>query len=256
MSKIAIIIPIFNEGDKLKKCLAAIENQQYKNVTIYIRDNNQDNILFTAAINEGIRKYYLDTDVDFVLLLNQDAYLKENTLATLVKFMQENPKCGIASPVQIAENGRVTWAGSLQAFPFDVHNCDPSVLSKPPSETYWANGACMLVRMHAIREIGLLDQNMRFICSDGDYSFTMRSRNWKVYVVPNAVVQHALEGSGANTNVWLNTVKLQDAYYFAKKWLNGQLYKELSYEGPKLTRLGIKSAIEKFERALASPSKN
>ena len=48
-------------------------------------------------------------------------------------------------------------------------------------ETYWANGACMMIRASLIREIGLLDRNLRFVCSDADYSFTARARGWTIF---------------------------------------------------------------------------
>lgn len=250
MAKIAVIIPVFDEGDKLTKCLAALDQQDDVDFEVYVRDNNTDNVLFTAAINEGIRNYYLDPVVEFVLLLNQDAYLKPKALATLVDFMQRQPRCGIACPVQMGANGAISWGGSLEAFPFGVHKEDIDILAGPPQETYWGNGACMLVRMQAIREVGLLDENMRFMCSDADYSFTLRSRGWSVFVVPQAHVEHVLESSAETPNPRLTSVKLRDALYFAKKWLNGQLYKDLSYEGPQLTPLGVKAEIEKLERYL------
>ena len=37
-----------------------------------------------------------------------------------------------------------------------------------------------------LEEIGLLDETMRFICSDVDYSFTARARGWKVWLSAKA----------------------------------------------------------------------
>jgi GT2 family glycosyltransferase len=105
----------------------------------------------------------------------------------------------------------------------------------------------MLLRVKMIREIGFLDKNMRFICSDSDYSFTARSRGWKVKVVHQAHVYHSAGSSGSTASTFINKIKNQDAIYFAKKWLSGDLYRSLSYEGEKLTRMKIQTAIQKLE---------
>ena len=264
MSLVPIIIPYFKEQEKLKKCLAAIEGQSHTPCEAFVRDNTHDNILYTAAINEGLRKYAWRPDVESVMVLNQDAYLQKNCVRELVEFMRDTPECGIAAPLQVTEAGSpmkwggpgtplkvgmaartVTWGGSLQAFPYGVHHCDEFASYTAPRETPWANGACMLIRTELVREIGLFDRNMRFICSDADYSFTARARGWKIFVVPKAVVEHSLGASSRSTNREIDRVKARDALYFSRKWLSGDLYRELAYEGKELTRIGVKKEIEK-----------
>ena len=182
MKTIPILIPHYRAEAKLKKCIAHIEAQNYQPVEIFVRDNSEDNILFTAAINEGLYKYAFRDDVDYVLVLNQDAYLGTDTLEKLVQCMQVNPDCGIACPIQINDNNSVNWGGSRQVFPFGVHQCDPLSSYQADFETFWSNGAAMLIRTKLVKEIGVFDKNMRFICSDSDYSFTARARGWKVMV--------------------------------------------------------------------------
>jgi GT2 family glycosyltransferase len=141
----------------------------------------------------------------------------------------------------------VTWGGSLQAFPAGVHRCDPIASYSEPFETYWANGACMMIRAQTVREVGLFDRNMRFICSDSDFSFTARARGWKVFVVPQALCQHSLGASGASSNPAIDLVKVRDAQYFAEKWLTGGVYRRLALEGPELTRTGVRQVVRSCE---------
>ena len=246
MKQIPIIIPHFKAKEKLSKCLEAITQQSYKNVEVFIRDNNEDNILFTAAINEGLKKFSSDPDIEHILILNQDCYLESETLNLLVKTFSENQKCGIACPIQITEKGNVFWGGSYDAFPVGRHQKDPLTTYVKDFSTYWANGACMLISTDLIREIGFLDKNMRFICSDADYSFTARARGWEVIVSHKARVQHSYGDSSTDGNEWLNKIKCEDIVYFANKWLTGDLYKSLAFEGESLTRLKIKAAVENF----------
>ena len=246
MKTIPIIIPYFKEQDKLKKCIEALKLQRNLPIELYIRDNTNDNILFTKAINEGLRKYCYSNEYDFSLILNQDAYLRADCLNELIDTMNRNQQCGIACPIQLTKSNQATWYGSLNAYPAGIHA--PRTVDTPyvPFDTFWANGACMLIRNSMIREIGLLDENMLFICSDSDYSFTARSRGWSVMVVPSAEVEHTLDASGNNDKPhWLIKQMLKDQIYFANKWLTGDLYRSLSYEGEQLTNCYIESEINK-----------
>ena len=251
MKKIPIIIPYYKAEEALKKCKSALESQSYKPIEIFVRDNSIDNILFTAAINEGLEKFSCQKEIDYILILNQDAYVQDRTIEHLVKCMEDNPECGIACPIQISASGNaIYWGGSLEAFPFGRHRRDPLESYNSDFETYWANGAAMLLRVGMVREIGFLDRNMRFICSDSDYSFTAKSRGWKVMVAHKALVHHS-GGSASNVaNDFINQVKIRDLVYFAKKWLTGDLYKSLSLEGKNLTRMTIQTTIENLERQI------
>ena len=248
MKKIGVVIPFFRAREKLERCLAHLRQQTYANLDIFVRDNSQDNIYFTAAVNEGLKRFCYDPQVDFVAVLNQDAYLAPDAIALLHDHLQAQPRCGIACPVQQGSDGAVSWAGSLQAFPSGRHRTDPPAPGSAPFETPWANGAAFVVRTELVREIGLLDRNMRFICSDADFSFSARARGWSVDVVPDARCEHGLSASAGPPDPQLTLVMVNDILHFGRKWLSGDLYKGLAFEGPSLTRTGIRQDIEKHER--------
>ena len=235
MKSIPVIIPYFRAPAALKKCLEHIHTQSYPSTEVFVRDNSVDNILFTAAVNEGLRQFAFRDDIEFVLVLNQDAYLQEKTIAHLITTMRMHPKCGIACPVQLATDmEQVYWGGSYDAFPWGVHRCDPLATYLDDAETYWANGAAMLLRTEMIREIGLLDQNMKFICSDADYAFTARSRGWKVMVSAKARVEHEGGASSDSSDPMIEKIKIADSRYFASKWLSGDIFRSLAFEGKRL----------------------
>lgn len=233
---VQIVIPYFKAKEKLDRCLENIRDSEYKDFDIYIRDNSLDNILFTAAVNEGIRDGLRSASKRYFLILNQDCYISPTALTTLVNAMDSNPEAGIISPIQTNENNQLTWAGSLDAFPNGKHQTiiDPKS-DGAPYETFWANGACMMLRRELVEDIGLLDRNMKFICSDSDYSFTARARGWKVLVCPAATVEHSLQSSaGRGSNPAIELQKLLDVMYFCDKWLTGDLFRKLSFEGNSL----------------------
>jgi len=247
---IPIVIAHYRAPDALRTTVALAQAQTGVRVEVFVRDNSDDNILFTQAINEGLEKYCFNGAHEYVLLLNHDAYMEPNCLAELVREMNKHPNVGIGCPVQLGADGQATWFGSLQAFPFGVHATGALDPRSEPFATYWANGACMLLRTAMVREIGLLDTNMRFICSDADYSFTARSRGWEVMVVPAAHVHHTLGASGQVSASWLEAVKLQDVLHFTHKWLTGGLYRRLAYEGLVLEEATVRSVVCQLDATL------
>jgi GT2 family glycosyltransferase len=228
---IPVVIPYYKNKKELKACLAAISAQDGVTTEVFVRDNSSDNILYTRAVNEGLRKYAFSDDCDYILILTQDAYLHKNARAELVKCLEGNPQAGIAAPIQVTPGGEITWAGSLDAYPWGTHNHH---LRHPtnPYTTFWANGACLLVRTSMVREIGLLDETMLFICSDCDYSFTARARGFEICVVPTAICEHYLKASAGEATAEIDAIKVADQLCFAAKWLNGRLYRQLACEGP------------------------
>lgn len=236
LKPVGVVIPHYKAPEALQITIAHLQKQRGVQTEIFVRDNSEDNILFTRALNEGLRKFSYNDAYDYVLVLNQDANLHEECLQQLVNAMSQNPKAGICAPIALSRDKSVNWAGSAEAFPWGRHvGYNLTQLPKVPFETYWINGACMLLRTAMLREIGLLDENMQFICSDADISFTARARGWNCLVVPSAFVEHELGGSASTTNTWLNKIKLEDQLYFARKWLTGEVYRSLAVEGPQLT---------------------
>ena len=257
MKKIPVIIPFYKNYYALNKARKLL-NLQSVQTEVFIRDNSIENILYTKAINEGLRKFCFNDAHDYVIIMNQDAFMDENCIEMLVKAMEINSKCGIVTPIAFDEVGRNTWYGGLDAFPWGRHRIleDTNNVATEPFQTPWANGACMLLRVKMVQEIGFFDENMQFICSDADYSFTARSRGWQILVSPDAKIEHSLSGSSvASNNEWLDKVKLSDQIYFGEKWLSGDVYKKLAFEGAKLSRMFVSDELIKSRKLLNSITK-
>ena len=228
---IPTIIPYYKNKDQLEKCIAHLRKQTVE-VEIFIRDNSEDNVNFTAAINEGIRKY-LDQDCKYMIILNQDMYLERLAAEEMVTFMDAHPECGIGAPLLLhSQNPEfVICGGSYEAFPLGKHQGGELSKFTEDEQLFWANGVCMILRKEMIQEIGLLDENFVFIGSDSDYCFTARSRGWQVWRIAGARGIHEHGASGASANEDIEMLKIKDMTHFGKKWLTGELYKEMAYEG-------------------------
>ncbi|MHC4626264.1 MAG: tetratricopeptide repeat protein, partial [Planctomycetota bacterium] len=248
---IPVIIPSYGKAEQLDRCTAHLKAQTVA-VEVFVRDNNVDNVYFTAAINEGITKY-LDTDCRFIVLLNQDMYLEPGAIEEMTRFMDSHPQCGIGMPLQLhSENPDfVVCGGCLEAFPFGRHQQGPLSEFTQDEQLFWANGACMILRKEMIREIGLLDKNLLFIGSDSDYCFTARSRGWQVWRIANARGIHEHGASGAVADPNMDSLKINDMLYFGKKWLSGGLYRGLSAEGKDCSPEAVEMVMNQLAEAAA-----
>ena len=253
---IPAIIPYYRNESQLARCISHLEGQTVP-VEIFVRDNSEDNVYFTAAVNEGIRKY-LDEPCEYLLVLNQDMYLERTATEEMVAFMDSHPRCGIGAPLQLHSGnpGYVIFAGGCDAFPMGEHRHGPLEEFATDEPILWANGACMILRKEMIREIGLLDENFLLIGSDSDYSFTARSRGWQIWRIAGARGIHEQGASGHICDPNIELVKIKDMIYFGRKWLTGELYRDLSHEGAKLTlertcgiMSGLREAQTELERA-------
>ncbi len=249
---IPTIIPHYKKEYQLDKCIRHLRCQTVP-VEIFVRDNNDDNIYFTAAVNEGIRKY-LDIGFEYLIVLNQDMYLEPDAVEKMIGFMDSHPKCGISVPIQLhpEKPEYVVWGGSLEAFPLGKAQQGPIDAFREYRQIYWATGTCLMLRKKMIQEIGLMDENFLFIGSDSDYSFTARTRGWEIWCVTEARGIHDLGESHQTDNKEIEIIKINDMLYFAEKWLNGDLYRRLAFERDEMDATEVEIFVNKLKDAKLS----
>ena len=229
---IPVVIPFYKNKRQLDKCLDHIRVQALQ-TEIFVRDNSEDNVYFTAAVNEGIKMFLGRHGWNYLIVLNQDMYLLPDSINEMILFMKSHPKCGIGMPVQVSDkdNQYATFAGGLQAFPIGIAFVGSTRIFSEDAEITWADAGCLILRREMIQEIGLFDENLRFVGSDSDYCFTARSRGWQVWRIGKARGVHE-KGQSATPYCGhiLNLIKAEDMIYFAEKWLKGGLYRSLAHE--------------------------
>jgi len=246
---IPVIIPYHRKKKQLDKCIAHLKNQTIK-LEIFVQDSNDTNIYFTAAVNEGLRKY-IARSCRYIVILNQDMYLEPAAVEIMLTFMDRHPDCGIGAPLQInSENPEyVISAGGQEAFPCGKNQHGRLLDFTEDEQIYWANGACMMLRKDMVQEIGLLDENYAFIGSDSDYCFTARSRGWQIWRIAGAKGVHDLGSSAKLAEMRIEFLKIKDMIYFSNKWLTGGLYKKLAYEENSLTVEEINRVVSGLRRS-------
>lgn len=165
---------------------------------------NRTNRGYAAGVNQGLRA----SRSDLVLVLNPDVVVRPGAIALLVEFMQANTHVGIAGPRLLNSDG--TLQPSCRRF----HTLSAIVSRRGPlrallrntkwesrhlmlewdhgtlREADWVLGACMLVRRHAIRDVGPMDERFFLYFEDEDLCYRMWAHGWTVCYVPTAEATH------------------------------------------------------------------
>jgi GT2 family glycosyltransferase len=181
--------------------MAAWAREYAPTVTTIVREKNG---FFCGGYNEGLR-HAIDHGYDFALIVNADTeVINENLLADLLKVADRQPQAAFIGPmVYLREPGNVQ--NTVLTFPSFVRNLRSFIQYKllggeaPQSddrerEVEFLNGVCVLCRLAALKEIGLLDETMGGYVEDADWSWRARGLGWKsVYSPVRSIIHHQPE---------------------------------------------------------------
>lgn len=178
-----------------------IDNASSDGTQDYIRDNfpeaklieSSHNLGFAKANNIGIR-YAYDNGADYVLLLNQDAWIFPDTIALLLYTFKSHEDAGIVSPMHL--NGEMdsldfNFATNMSRdFVSDIFLCK----LKSDYPLPYINAACWLISRKCIETVGGFDTNLYIhYGEDGDYCKRIIYHKFKLYLSTKAKACHDRE---------------------------------------------------------------
>lgn len=198
------------------------------------------NVGFTAGNNVVLRRYASDAGQPpgQVLLLNPDTEIQPGALGPLRAALAGRSEVAVAGPLLRYPDGRFqhsafrfpgvaqTWLDLLPV----ARLMDSRLNGRYPLSRYatgspfavdFVLGACMLVRMAALRAVGPLDEGFYMYCEEVDWCRRFRAAGWETMCVPEAIVVH--HGGGS-------TRHFQDAM-FEQLWRSRRRYFDL-HAGP------------------------
>jgi GT2 family glycosyltransferase len=175
-----------------------------------VRLLRRGNIGFAAANNLALRAIAADA----VLLLNPDTEVYAGTLDAALARLRSEPRIGMVGVKLVTENGELDHAckrsfptplSALAHFTGVGRGADaPSALSQyratelgedEPGEVDAVNGAFMLCRAEAVREVGPLDEGYWLYMEDLDWCRRFWNAGWKVFYEPAGTALHVKGGS-------------------------------------------------------------
>jgi GT2 family glycosyltransferase len=146
---------------------------------------------FSANHNRVLR-CALERNARYVLILNEDTVLEPGSVRELVRFCDERPMLGAAGPVITGGDG--VLQRSFFRFPSVADQAAACFRpGREPGEAEaegWLNGSCVLARVEALRQIGILDERFFIFFEDTDLGFRLHQAGWQSGVCPSAHILH------------------------------------------------------------------
>ena len=177
-----------------------------------VRLLREGNIGFSAANNLALR----DSEAEAVLLLNPDTEVYAGSLDAALARLRSDPAIGMVGIKLVTESGELDHA-CKRSFPTPLAalahftgvgrgDSASGALSQyrathlgddEPGEVDAVNGAFMLCRREAVREVGLLDEGYWLYMEDLDWCHRFWDAGWKVFYEPAGTALHVKGGSSA-----------------------------------------------------------
>ena len=250
---LSVIIVNYNVKFYLEQCLESVRRaSQGLQVEVLVVDNlstdgsvvylskrfpevtfiaNRENVGFARANNQAIRQ----SKGRYVLLLNPDTIVGEDTLTRSVEFMEAHPEAGGVGVHMLNANG--TFAPESRRglpTPF-VAFCKMSGLAKrfPKSRLFGRyymsyldkrevneievmSGAYMMLRREALDKVGMLDEDFFMYGEDIDLSYRVLKGGYKNYFLPVRMLHYKGESTAKNSYRYAYTFYQAMRLFFRK----------------------------------------
>ena len=152
---------------------------------------NKKNIGFGRANNLGLFRA-LEDKADYVLLLNQDAWIEPDMLEGLIKIQQKQPDYGILSPLHFDIEDH-TKIDRNCAYSFSNEMISDAVAGRTLKEVYHVSGihaAIWLISRECLEDVGGFDPLFYYRQEDVDYMIRVRNKEYKFGIVPSVKAYH------------------------------------------------------------------
>jgi GT2 family glycosyltransferase len=199
---------------------------RFENVHVVV---NGENIGLAAANNVPLG----DCRGDYVLILNPDTVLRDDTLSRLVAFLDDNPDVGVVGPKNVYADGKphATFFKHWGLFHILIWRILPyrfarSLYDRFSSYRYredllFVSGACLMLRRSTFEQIGGYDPEYFLTLEDAcDLCIRVRRAGGRIVFLPQAEVVHLGGRSG-----------IQAPYISAWQGCRGSVYHCLKHKG-------------------------
>jgi len=198
---------------------------------IYV--HNPSNPGFGAAHNLAIKKAKALGSM-YHLVLNPDVYFGSDVIEKLKQFMDQHPEVGNVMPKVLYPDGEIQYLCKLLPTPYDWigrrFNPVKSMVDKRNQvfelrftgynqrmEVPYLSGCFMFLRMSALENIGLFDENIFMYGEEADLCRRLIGSGYKTVFYPDAEIYHHFE-KGSHKTMKLSLIGIRSAIYYFSKW--------------------------------------
>jgi len=261
MIDISIIIVNYNVKELLEQSLISIRKASRGiNVEIFVVDNastdgsvefirtnfpevhliaNRSNAGFAAANNQAIKH----ARGKYLLLLNPDTVVQEDTFDVILQFFSEEPECGMVGCKILNPDGTLQLAcrrsfptpwvgftriiGLSRIFPKSKIFGKYNLTYLDPDETYEVeaiSGSFMFVRREVVEQVGFLDDAFFMYGEDLDWCYRIREAGWKIFYVPQTKIIHFKGESSKKADIDLTLMFYKAMELFVQKHYHSKYF--------------------------------
>ena len=222
---VTALIVSWNVLPLLRSCLRALQPELAPGDELLVVDNNSDdgtaeairrefpsvrllqtgaNLGFSGGVNAGLKR----GAGDYALVLNPDTEARPGAVAAMRRLLDADAVVGVVAPRLVYPDGRpqpsrrrfprldtlFVESTPLQALPAAApilrrfYCADSS--DKHVQQVDWAVGACLMLRMAALEEVGAFDGSFFMYSEEVDLCLRAAKLGWQVVYEPAAMVVH------------------------------------------------------------------
>lgn len=258
--KLSVIIVSYNVKYHLEQCIRSVQKaSEGIDADIWVVDNassdgsvdylqsifsdvhfisNAENVGFSRANNQAIR----ESEGEYVLILNPDTIVAEDTLKGCIDFLDSHPKVGATGVRMLNADG--TFAPeSRRGLPTPFTSfCKMTGLSTlfPKSRIFGRyymkylnadeanpidviSGAFNMLRRKVLDKVGLLDEDFFMYGEDIDLSYRVLLGGWQNYYLPYYILHYKGESTQKSSfryvHVFYNAMLIFFNKHFGKKYV-------------------------------------
>ncbi|MCO6147004.1 glycosyltransferase family 2 protein [Flavobacterium sp. NRK1] len=201
--KVFVVLVTYNGAHWIDKNIQSLLHSQYP-VSIIAIDNNStddsapllakypevdlikspDNLGFGKANNIGMKKA-LEHGADYVFLLNQDAWVFEDTINSLIARMDNHDNFGIMSPMHYSGDG-VTLDKSFETY----YKRKTGLISGDIAVVSFVNAAAWMLNRKCIEKVGYFEPLFGHYGEDRNYCDRVRYHKFEIGIDPDSRIVH------------------------------------------------------------------
>lgn len=211
--KIYSIVVTYNAMKWIDKCLESLRSSSVKIYPVIIDNNSKDETVtyikhhypevyliqnnnnkgFGQANNQGIEYAYKQGATHF-FLLNQDAFVQENTIERLIN-IQDKYNLDLVSPIHLNGNGDLldyNYFSQTVLIENNIEYISDLILNrtKPYYTVFKINAAAWMLSRKTIEKIGGFDPIYFHYGEDGNYCQRIKYHNGEIAFVPGTYIHH------------------------------------------------------------------
>ena len=216
---LSVIIVSWNVRKLLDECLVSVEKSvEGLMAEIFVVDNastdgsaqmvaechpgvrliaNADNRGFGRANNEALRI----CQARYALILNPDTLVTPAAIQKMYKFMEAHPQAALAAPEQCDQYGNLNLMNMARILPREMAESlieQALSLGQPRTrliftqarQIAFVNAACWIVRMDAMEQIGLFNEDLFLYGEEKDVCGRLKQAGWQIWFLRDVQIVH------------------------------------------------------------------